>query len=183
MNVTKQLHEEHLIIRDFLDQLQIAADRIVENRVPDKMFFEDAVRFARDFTDKYHHYKEEMVMFTRLAQLHTGLIDAETERLRSQHEQGRNHIAEISSLTGLLENPVQDNLRKLRLNLLEYIKLMRSHLNLENLSFFPMVESTLSDDDKLMILEEFKTSEQKLGEHFYDNSSKLLTEMKQILNE
>ncbi|MBW1941869.1 MAG: hypothetical protein JRJ51_03435 [Deltaproteobacteria bacterium] len=43
--------------------------------VPAKEFFEKAVAFARNFADRFHHYKEEHVMFAQLAEKKAGFFD------------------------------------------------------------------------------------------------------------
>jgi hemerythrin-like domain-containing protein len=68
-----------------LDLLTTAAERIVRDQNPPKEFFEKALEFTLNCTNRFHHYKEEIVMFGLLAQKKEGEIDVEIERLRGQH--------------------------------------------------------------------------------------------------
>ncbi len=79
------IFEEHNLILKGLDLLKTAAEKIVRNQNPPREFFEKAVRFTLNFTNRFHHYKEEIVMFGLLAQKKEGEIDAEIGCLRSQH--------------------------------------------------------------------------------------------------
>ena len=61
------LQSEHDLIREFLDHLSLAVERIERGQYLDRDFFDRAVRLAREFADTYHHCKEEYVMFALLA--------------------------------------------------------------------------------------------------------------------
>ena len=82
MNAIETLTNEHGLIRQFLDNLEQAAKKIEEGQYPPRDFFDNAVQFARTFADKYHHFKEEHVVFVRLAQKNKGDLDARIEALR-----------------------------------------------------------------------------------------------------
>ncbi len=90
------LKKEHGLIRSFLDNLSMAVERLEDEQKPPAEFFEKAIRFARQFADSFHHFKEEEVIFRHLAQNQDGEIDAQIEALRYQHERGRNFISGIS---------------------------------------------------------------------------------------
>jgi len=72
MNIIQILTDEHILILKGLDFLRIARDKIEKNEHPPKSFFHKAVRFFRNYADKYHHYKEEFLMFGFLARKEEG---------------------------------------------------------------------------------------------------------------
>jgi len=76
MDPIETLTNEHGLIRQFLDVLSMAAEKIEEGQHPSEAFFEKAVEFARAFADHYHHFKEEHVLFVQLAQKKQGEVDA-----------------------------------------------------------------------------------------------------------
>jgi len=155
VNAIETLVEEHRLIQRGLDLLTTAAERIERNQRPPKEFFEKAVRFTLNFTNKFHHYKEEIVMFGMLAQKREGELDAEIERLRDQHHTLHNYMNEISkSLDAYSENS-QSEVRRLHRNLCDYIETLRRHINAENRIFYPLVAKTLTEDEMLWLREEF----------------------------
>ena len=99
MGPIEKLTEEHGLIRQYLDSLSMAVSKIESGEYPPREFFEKAVGFARDFTDKFHHFKEEYVLFLQLAQRKGGLLDGQIESLRHQHERGRNHLRKFLALS------------------------------------------------------------------------------------
>jgi hemerythrin-like domain-containing protein len=166
LNAIEILVEEHKLILRGLDQLTTAAEKIVRNQNPPRELFEKAAVFSRDFTNKFHHYKEEIVMFGLLAQKHLGEIDGETERLRSQHEILRNFMSEIAdSLDGYSRNS-ETEVRRLHRNLSEYIETLRRHIHAEDKIFYPLAEKTLSAEemrDMTAKFEEYSASTEPNG--------------------
>ena len=98
MDAIKILVNEHALIRQFLDNLSMAAEKLEADERPSKEFFEKALEFARNFTDRFHHFKEEYTMFAQLSQKKgSDDLASQIDALRYQHERGRNFINEISN--------------------------------------------------------------------------------------
>jgi hemerythrin-like domain-containing protein len=181
VNAIEILVEEHHLILRGLDLLTTAAERIVRNQHPPKEFFEKAVGFTFHFTNKFHHYKEEIVMFGMLAQKHEGEIDAEIERLRSQHSALHDYMNEISrSLDAYSEN-MESEVRRLHRNLSDYIETLRRHVNAENTIFYPLVAKTLSGDEMQWLAEEFEKYAAKEGPDAMKRHQVLIEEMAELL--
>ncbi len=155
---------EHELILTFLDQLSTAAERIVNDQGPPQEFFERALEFSREFADTFHHWKEEYVMFSLLAQKHDGAIDAEIERHRKQHEQCRDLIQEIDRSLEGYSRKQDTNARTVHRSIVEYTGTLRSHIRSENDVFFPMVEEALTDEEDRHLLDEFQKYEAKAEE-------------------
>lgn len=155
MNAIEILVEEHQLILRGLDLLTTAAERIVRNQHPPKEFFEKAESFTLNFTNKFHHYKEEIVMFGVLAQKHQGEIDAEIERLRDQHHALHDYMNEISKSLDAYSKNIQSEVRRLHRNLSDYIETLRRHVNAENRIFYPLVAEALTADEMQRLKEEF----------------------------
>lgn len=181
MNAIEILVEEHHLILRGLDLLTTAAERIVRNQHPPREFFEKAVSFTLNFTNKFHHYKEEIVMFGMLAQKHQGDIDAEIERLRDQHHALHDYMTEIShSLDAYSENS-QSEVRRLHRNLSDYIETLRRHVNAENRIFYPLVVKALTADEMLWLKEEFDKYAAKEGSDAMKVYEGLVEEMAELV--
>jgi len=163
MKIIKVFIEEHEEILRLLDYLAIASEKIVQNQGPPKSFFEDSMYLCRDFADKFHHYKEEHLMFAHLAQKHQGQIDGEIERHRNQHEQLRDLIQQISVSLDGYSKKLDSKTRIIHRNLRDYVQTLRSHIQSENDILFPMVEEVLSNAEDEMLSEEFRKYEEKTG--------------------
>ena len=163
MKAVTILKEEHRQILWFLDQLSLAGERIVKSENPPRKFFDEAITFARQFADKFHHYKEEEIMFRILAQKHNGALDAELDQLKQQHVQCRNFVSAIADALDGYEEGNQSQTRVLHRNLQEYIKSLRNHIDHENVRFFPKAGRELSPSELEMLEGEFARWESKMG--------------------
>ena len=54
MNPIDILIEEHLLVRQFLDNLSLALNKLEKDIRPPREFFNKAIKFAQNFTDKFH---------------------------------------------------------------------------------------------------------------------------------
>jgi hemerythrin-like domain-containing protein len=181
VNAIEILVEEHKLILRGLDLLTTAAEKIVRNQNPPKEFFEKAVSFTLNFTNKFHHYKEEIVMFGLLAQKHQGEIDAEITRLRDQHATLRDCMSEISRSLGAYSKNAGSEVRRLHRNLSDYIETLRRHIHAEDKIFYPLVERTLTKDEMLVLTEEFDKYAAKTGSDVTKASETLIDEMSKLL--
>jgi serine/threonine protein kinase len=157
------LIHEHSVIRSFLDNLAIAADRLETGDRPPPAFFEKALQFARKFADRFHHLKEEHLMFAQLAQKRGGTLDGPIESLRHQHERGRNFVREISdSLDGYAKGD-EIALVTLLENLVGYTHLLRHHIHKEDHQFFPEAREAFTADEMKGLSELFRKEEERSG--------------------
>ena len=163
MNAIQILVEEHRLILRGLDLLTTAAERIVRDQRPPREFFEKAVDFTLRFTNGFHHYKEEIVMFGLLAQKHQGEFDSEIERLRDQHHSLHNYMNEISKSLDAYSKGHQSEVRRLHRNLSDYIETLRRHINAENQIFYPLVAKTLTENEIQWLANEFEEYAAKEG--------------------
>jgi hemerythrin-like domain-containing protein len=181
MNALEILSNEHGLIRQFLDNIAMASEKIENGQRPPGEFFVKAVEFARSFADKYHHFKEEHVMFVRLAQKKSGAIDAQLETLRFQHERGRSMVSEIEkAVDGYTRDDSQATTKMLE-NMASYTSLLRHHIHTEDHIFYPMVQQELSGEEMDLLLQEFEKERERAGGMAFEHSHKLVVDMGSIL--
>jgi hemerythrin-like domain-containing protein len=175
------LVQEHILIRQFLDNLALAVEKLEEEERLPRQFFEKAVAFARHFAGRFHHFKEEYVMFGLLAQKKNGELDAKCDSLRFQHERGRDHIIEIAnSIEGYSKGEDISTITLLE-NMAAYISLLRKHIHTEDFVLFPMIHEEVSEIENQALLEEFKREDRKFGDNFLEDNRKLVQELAALL--
>ena len=183
MKPTDILMREHALILQALESLCRAQKKIEENRQLPKDFFVKALAFLREFTDQFHHFKEEYLMFGLLALKKGGAFDGPIGSLRYQHERCRACINEMAnSLDGYADG---DDIATTRLleNLSAYISLLRRHIYQEDHTFFKMALQELSKEEEDLLLVQFKKEDQKMGDQtFFEHNRQLLDEMEALLN-
>ena len=183
MNITQALIDEHVLILKGLGFLRIARDKIEQNQHPHKLFFQKAVPFFRNYADKYHHYKEEFLMFGFLAQKKEGQLDLEIGSLRHQHEIGRQFLTRLEKSINGYEMKNEIAITSLLENLASFISVLSRHIYREDNLFFPMVEQELSVDEKTTLLKQFEIEEKKLNtDNPIENNLELLKEMEKLID-
>lgn len=182
MNAIDILTAEHGLIRQYLDNLSFALGKIERGEKVPKIFFEHAVLFSREFIDKYHHFKEELQMFTLLAQKHGGQIDTAIAALRNQHEHGRNHVAEIDYAKEGYDLGQESETDTLIEHLAAYIAMLRQHINREDHRIYPMARELLNDEELDQLLVEFKRANEKAGGEFLAKNQDRVLKMAGLLH-
>jgi hemerythrin-like domain-containing protein len=155
MRATKILTAEHDIILQVLASLDRAREKMEQGLRPSPDFLAKSVTFAQNFADRFHHFKEEYLMFGLLAEKKGGLLDLHMGVLRYGHELCRGYIREIAqTLDAYAEKDEMAAITVLS-SIAAYTAVLRHHIHTEDRLFFPMVEKTLSDDEKEMLMAQF----------------------------
>jgi hemerythrin-like domain-containing protein len=182
MELTEKLVKEHVSILRGIDLLSRARDKIERNQYPPGAFFETAVVFFRNYADKYHHFKEEYLMFGFLAQKVGGELDLEIGALRHQHERCRGFLTRLErSINGYaMGNEIA--VTSLLENLSAFISVLNHHIHMEDAIFFPLVEKKLSRDEKASLGDQFIREEERLrgGNHTLGKED-LLAKMEKLI--
>jgi hemerythrin-like domain-containing protein len=181
MDALETLTNEHGLIRQFLDNLTLAAGHIEEGRRPSQAFFEKGVDFARSFADTYHHFKEEHMVFVRLAQRRGGEIDAQLDALRYQHERGRELVTGMANAIDGYAAKDPNKTADLLQNMSAYVSLLRHHIHTEDHVFFPMARKNLDDKEMRELETEFLKVQGKQGGDTFERSHKMVIDMGSIL--
>lgn len=181
MNPLETLSNEHGLIRHYLDNLALAAERIEKDQPISEAFFVKAIEFARTFADKYHHFKEEHVLFVRLAQKKKGEIDGQLEALRQQHERSRELVTTMQrSVDGYV---AKDPMRTADLvqSMAAYGALLRHHIHTEDHIFFPAARNLLDASELDQVSSEFEKQREKHGADMFEKCHKMVVDMGSIL--
>ncbi len=182
MNVLQSLVQEHRLIRQYLDNLAFAVERIEHGGRPPREFFENAVLFAREFVDGYHHFKEEHQMFVALAQKVKGKHDAAIEALRYQHERSRALVSAIANAIAGYDKGDERAVLDILESTVSFGSLLRQHINREDSVFYPMAKKELSKEDHERLAEEFRRADEKAGGDCFDRNEERVMKMSGLLH-
>ncbi len=181
MDAVGVLIEEHVVIKEFIETLNLAERKLeAGERIPGE-FLQGMVEFARDFVDRYHHGKEETQLFVQVAQLQAGEFDGALEALRQQHEHGRDHIAAIAASIDGYEagDPLKD--ADVLEHLAAYTSMLRLHVHREDHVFFPMARMHLDDGQNAALLKSFELESTAFPETFVEDSHLLVQHIRGLL--
>ncbi len=149
----KILSEEHQNILKVIDALTKECDSIESGGNINKNFFEKTIDFIRNYADKFHHAKEEKILFVELCKEEVRMPCNPVEQMLYEHDSGRRFV------TGLEEGLKENNRAKIIDNARGYIHLLQEHIYKEDNILYPMATQALSQQAQQSILRRFKEVE------------------------
>lgn len=152
---TKILSEEHQFILKVIGALNRECDAIDNGKILDKNFFEKAIDFIRNYADKFHHAKEEDILFKELCKDDVNMHCNPTEQMLYEHDLGRNFVK------GMEQALKENNKKKILENARGYTQLLQDHIYKEDNILYPMADEALNDKTQKSMLEKFKQAESK----------------------
>ena len=155
MNVTEKLKEEHqLILRyigllnDYLLAIKKGNSKLVEH-------LPSFIQFVQEFADKYHHGKEEEILFKVMDEPEVLSHCNPIPQMQFEHDAGRDYIRNFKSA---LE---KGDVNLAASNASGWGALLQEHIGKEDNILYPMGEEGLTDEQKKKILGLYQKVEEK----------------------
>jgi len=166
-NITNELSLEHQNILKVIDAMLTECKQMENGKDLEKVFFEKAIDFIKNYADRYHHAKEEDILFKvmleNLENMHCNPIPV----MLHEHETGRHYVK------GMEEGLNENNKEKIIGNARGYGSLLQEHIYKEDNVLYPMAEEALNDQQKNMVLKKYE--EVETGEFSKENIQKYLS--------
>lgn len=161
MEATEILVREHDFIIRAIKILRITNQRFDSGDDSAVDAYPALVDFIRQYADRYHHGKEEDVLFKVMENSGVPLEAGPLGAMLAEHDEGRAFVKNITDnadkfLKGdkSAKNSVVENADK-------YADLLEQHIEKENKILYPLADKVISDVDKQRVLEDFKEIERK----------------------
>jgi hemerythrin-like domain-containing protein len=159
MKATQVLRDEHEGILAMLAVVQAAAYRLREGASVPPDLMTNAVGFFQNFADKCHHHKEEGELFPLLLQHGIPRDGGPIGVMLEEHEQGRTLVRRMKDAADKFAIGDVSAKVELVLSALEYVRLLREHIDKENGVLFPMADSLLSESEQDEMSDSFERIE------------------------
>ncbi len=139
---------EHDNILRFIQAVENACCGIIDGNEPDTDDFEKMIYFARNYADKHHHGKEELVLFAEmtrhLGKFGTNLIQ---HGMLVEHDLGRLHISDLEeAIINYRKEPKTIYKLGILAGASGYANLLKRHIGKENEVIYPYAEKNLSEE-------------------------------------
>lgn len=153
--LTEMLSEEHKNILRMIEILLDKCSAVESGEELDKDFFNKIIDFIQNYADRFHHAKEEDILFRELCkddvQMHCNPI----EQMLYEHNLGREFVKGM--VAGLRNNDKKTIIK----NAKDYSHLLEEHIMKEDNILYPMAEEVLNNNVKRSIMKKFKEIELK----------------------
>lgn len=158
-DITGTLIEEHRLILRMLDVLERNATLTGTGSFRDYRFYLDAVDFIRSFADRFHHAKEENVLFEALLANGMPREHSPVAAMLMEHDQGRKFVRalECAAHKALAGDRGQDAI--IVANAFGYLQLLREHIAKEDQVLYPLAERLLPEAARPAIVAAYAAAE------------------------
>ena len=168
---TEILSNEHQNILKVISSLTKEADCLANGQPIDKGFFSQVVDFIRNYADKFHHAKEEDILFVELCKDTVEMHCNPVEQMLYEHDQGRNFVK------GIEEGMETEDKDKIIENTRGYAYLLQDHIFKEDNILYSMADQVLDQKTQESMLVKFKEAEDiKFNQAFYQKYLNIIQE-------
>ena len=174
-NPAEMLLDEHEIIKS-VENTIYAMDLLWE-KDPEKYksLISRMLYFFKEYSDRFHHYKEEQILFPEMRNHPDFLLSEILDELEDHHKMFREYTAEIIDLME------QNQFEKAHAILKKYINNLLDHIAVENDELFSMAENLFSKNQFESIYFRCKDIDRELGEAYKKDLEKIPQELKEAL--
>jgi hemerythrin-like domain-containing protein len=163
-NVTRVMTEEHQLILRMISLVEQNTALMEQGQFRNWQFFLDAVDFIRNYADRFHHAKEEDVLFIELIKNGMPEKNSPIEAMHIEHDQGRAFVRGIEESVEKVMAGETGQIPVIAENAKGYAELLRGHIDKEDTILYPLAERVLPEDVRTQMLQEYATSEAKMPE-------------------
>ncbi len=167
-NPIQVMREEHEIIGSAEQTVQLLDRYWKKNEEDFVKQVHSLLRFFREYSDRYHHYKEEQVLFPEMENLNDFALNSLISELKEHHEMFREYTRTIE------EHLHTKQSEKAYLILTTYMDELLDHIAAENEELFVMAESLFSETALETMYFRFRDIDMELGAQEKDRLSSLL---------
>ncbi len=148
----KKLVDEHVLIKRWVALIPEVINNLDVDSEEGRQLLLDGVDFIRSYADKYHHAKEEEVLFK--------YFDEDLDILKvmhEDHERGRSHVRAI------LEALERRDKTAIAEHLNAYRELLTEHIKKEDEILYPWMDRNLSVTQIGELFSEFDKADEQIG--------------------
>ncbi len=160
MRPTEILMQEHRVIEQVLNCLEIIAQRGEAEGKLDLESVQQAIDFFRNFADRCHHGKEEECLFPMLEQKEFSPVEGPTSVMRQEHETGRQFILAMEKAASAVTAGDSQAMGAFASNARAFIQLLRDHIQKEDHCLFEMADQALNEQEQQQLMKAFAHAEQ-----------------------
>ena len=178
-NITKALVDEHRLILRMIALLEKNAPRTAVGSYLNWQFYLDGIDFIRQYADRFHHAKEEDVLFKALISNGMPKDHSPVAAMLMEHDQGRSYVLVMKSAVHEAQAGRTDIYQAIADNALGYAALLRDHIAKEDDILYPLSERVLPESMRPGILDGYLRAEAQVLPGFSERYMRIVEQYEQ----
>ena len=158
-DVTQVMVEEHRLILRMIGLVERNTALMEVGRFRDWQFFLDAVDFIRNYADRFHHAKEEDVLFAALVANGMPAQNSPVAAMLMAHDQGRAFVRGMEEAAQQALEGESGQIPVIVENARGYAALLRDHIDKENTILYPLAERVLPEEPRSAMVAAYAKAE------------------------
>lgn len=148
MDAIDLMMDEHKYILRGLKLFRKLSLEILHSNNVDFVSFEKMILFVRNYADKHHHNKEEVVLFKKMeTQLGDHMVKGPLSGMYIEHDLGRQHMKLLEEALLRVKNGDLDSRVDIIANSICYTDLLTRHIEKEDKLIYTFARRSLSQVD------------------------------------
>lgn len=161
LDITQRLKDEHQLILRMLALLEKNALLTEEGSFHDYQFYLDGVDFIRNYADRFHHAKEEDILFEALIENGMPRANSPVAAMLMEHDLGRAFVRGMEEAATRALNGEAGREEALVANARGYLELLREHISKEDDILYPLAERVIPAEKRDGIVDGYRKAEEK----------------------
>ncbi len=178
-DITQALVAEHRLILRMITLLERNAALTAGGDFTDWQFYLDGVDFIRNYADRFHHAKEEDVLFSALVKNGMPRENSPVAAMLMEHDQGRTYVLGMEAAVQKTLNGLPGQERAIAANALVYAELLREHIGKENDILYPLAERVIPEALRGEIVSAYQQAEARANSDLSEQYRKLVERYEQ----
>jgi hemerythrin-like domain-containing protein len=158
-NVTQVMVDEHKLILRMIALVEHNTALLEEGKFRNWQFYLDAVDFIRNYADRFHHAKEEDVLFSALVKNGMPEKQSPIEAMHMEHDQGRSHVRAMEEAAQKALDGETGQAAVIAEHAKSYATLLRGHIEKEDDILYPLAERVLPEGVRSSMLAAYAAAE------------------------
>ncbi len=165
-DITSALVAEHVLIKRMLALIERFAPLTETGEFRDWQFYLDGADFIRQYADRFHHAKEEDILFEALVANGMPRQNSPVAAMLMEHDLGRGYVKTFADAAARAQAGETGLERVIAENALAYAALLRDHIAKEDDILYPLAERVIPEGTRDAIASGYARAESGVDAEF-----------------